>query len=209
MVGDAVRFWARQRRERRLTLTRQRSSERNYEPLPSDVAAMGAARFGVDGCPDAGHEPAAEHHQTVGATAAEDRPGLAALTDEVLFGARLRRGTSQSGDRSIGDRCAEVRAAHQRCRVRQLWRRSDLTLRIRSLITIAALAAMADDDQLDFYLRRGVESGLTQRADYRGFDPLGFYAGWAKATKAMTAVTRNESPNSDRSRRSGQARPAR
>ena len=43
-----------------------------------------------------------------------------------------------------------------------LWRRSDLTPRDRSLVTIAALAAMGDDDQLDFYLRRGLESGLTR-----------------------------------------------
>ena len=43
-----------------------------------------------------------------------------------------------------------------------LWRRSDLSLRDRSLVTIAALAAMGDDDQLDGYLRRGVESGLTR-----------------------------------------------
>ena len=43
-----------------------------------------------------------------------------------------------------------------------LWRRSDLTLRDRSLVTIAAVAAIGDDDQLDFYLRRGLESGLTE-----------------------------------------------
>ena len=30
-----------------------------------------------------------------------------------------------------------------------LWRRSDLSLRDRSLVTIAALAAMGDDDQLE------------------------------------------------------------
>jgi len=40
----------------------------------------------------------------------------------------------------------------------ELWRRSDLNPRDRSLATIAALAAMGDDDQLDFYLRHGVES---------------------------------------------------
>jgi 4-carboxymuconolactone decarboxylase len=43
-----------------------------------------------------------------------------------------------------------------------LWRRSDLTLRDRSRVTIAALAAMGDNEQLDFYLRRGLESGLTR-----------------------------------------------
>jgi 4-carboxymuconolactone decarboxylase len=71
-----------------------------------------------------------------------------------------------------------------------LWRRSDLTLRDRSLVTIAALAAMGDDDELDMYLRRGLESGLTRAQIVEAFTHLGFYAGWAKATRAMTALTR-------------------
>jgi 4-carboxymuconolactone decarboxylase len=71
-----------------------------------------------------------------------------------------------------------------------LWRRSDLTLRDRSLVTIAALAATGDEDQLDFYLRRGLESGLTRAQITEALTHLGFYAGWAKATTAMTAVTR-------------------
>jgi 4-carboxymuconolactone decarboxylase len=71
-----------------------------------------------------------------------------------------------------------------------VWRRSDLTLRDRSLVTIAALAAMGDEDQLDFYLRRGLESGLTRAQITEALTHLGFYAGWTKATKAMTAVTR-------------------
>jgi 4-carboxymuconolactone decarboxylase len=71
-----------------------------------------------------------------------------------------------------------------------VWRRSDLSLRDRSLVTIAALAAMGDDDQLDFYLRRGVESGLTSAQIAEALTHLGFYAGWPKATKAMTVVAR-------------------
>jgi len=71
-----------------------------------------------------------------------------------------------------------------------LWRRPDLTLRDRSLVTIAALAAMGDNDQLDFYLRLGVESGLTRAQITEALTHLGFYAGWPKATKAIAAVTR-------------------
>jgi 4-carboxymuconolactone decarboxylase len=71
-----------------------------------------------------------------------------------------------------------------------LWRRSDLALRDRSLVTIAALAAMGDDDQLDFYLRHGVESGLTSAQIAEALTHLGFYAGWPKATKAIAAVAR-------------------
>jgi 4-carboxymuconolactone decarboxylase len=71
-----------------------------------------------------------------------------------------------------------------------LWRRSDLSLRDRSLVTIAALAAMGDDGQLDFYLRRAQESGLTRAQITEAMTHLGFYAGWGKATKGIAAVTR-------------------
>jgi 4-carboxymuconolactone decarboxylase len=71
-----------------------------------------------------------------------------------------------------------------------LWRRSDLSVRDRSLVTLAALAAMGDDDQLDFYLRRAVEAGLTRDQITEAFTHLAFYAGWLKATKAMAATAR-------------------
>jgi 4-carboxymuconolactone decarboxylase len=71
-----------------------------------------------------------------------------------------------------------------------LWRRPDLTVRDRSLATIAALAAMGDDEQLDLYFRRGLESGLTRAQITEALTHLGFYAGWPKATKALAAVTK-------------------
>jgi 4-carboxymuconolactone decarboxylase len=71
-----------------------------------------------------------------------------------------------------------------------LWRRSDLSVRDRSLVTIVALAAMGDDDQLDMYLRRGLESGLTRPQVAEALTHLGFYAGWPKATKALTAAAK-------------------
>jgi len=69
-----------------------------------------------------------------------------------------------------------------------LWRRPDLSARDRSLVTIAALAAMGDDDQLEVYLRRGIESGLTRAQIAEALTHLGFYAGWPKATKALKAA---------------------
>jgi len=72
-----------------------------------------------------------------------------------------------------------------------LWRRSDLSLRDRSLVTIVALASMGDDDQIEFYLRRGIESGLTRDQIVDAVTHLGFYAGWVKATQAMTAISRS------------------
>ena len=71
-----------------------------------------------------------------------------------------------------------------------LWRQSDLSVRDRSLVTIAALAAVGDADLLEPYLRRGVEAGLTRSEIAEALTHLAFYAGWGKATKALTAVTR-------------------
>jgi alkylhydroperoxidase/carboxymuconolactone decarboxylase family protein YurZ len=48
-----------------------------------------------------------------------------------------------------------------------------------------------DDDQLDVYVRRGLESGLTRSQITEALTHLGFYAGWPKATRAMSAVTRS------------------
>jgi 4-carboxymuconolactone decarboxylase len=73
----------------------------------------------------------------------------------------------------------------------ELWRRPDLSVRDRSLVTIVALAAMGDDDQFEFYLRRGLENGLTRDQIVEAVTHLGFYAGWGKATKAMTAISRS------------------
>ena len=71
-----------------------------------------------------------------------------------------------------------------------LWRRPDLSARDRSLATIAALAAMGDDDQLDPYLLRAIESGLTRAQITEALTHLAFYAGWPKATRAITRVTK-------------------
>jgi len=66
-----------------------------------------------------------------------------------------------------------------------LWRRTDLAPRDRSLVTIAALAAGSDGDQLAFYVQRGLENGLTQAQIVEGLTHLAFYAGWPKANAAI------------------------
>jgi 4-carboxymuconolactone decarboxylase len=50
---------------------------------------------------------------------------------------------------------------------------------------------MGDADQLDPYVRRGLENGLTRDQIAEALTHLGFYAGWSKATAAMTAVARS------------------
>lgn len=71
-----------------------------------------------------------------------------------------------------------------------LWRRSDLSLRDRSLVTIIALAANGDTEQLPAYVRLGLENGLTRDEIMEAFTHLAFYAGLPKASGAIAVADR-------------------
>jgi hypothetical protein len=58
-----------------------------------------------------------------------------------------------------------------------------------SLITIVALAALGDDDQLGPYVQRGMENGLAREQIVEAIAQLGFFGGWSRATRALTAIT--------------------
>lgn len=66
-----------------------------------------------------------------------------------------------------------------------LWRRADLTPRDRSLVTISALIAADQAEQLPFHLNRGMDNGLTQTQISEVITHLAFYAGWPKAMSAI------------------------
>lgn len=70
----------------------------------------------------------------------------------------------------------------------EVWRRTDIAPRDRSLVTIAALAAGGDVGQLGFHVRRGLENGLTRDEIAEAFTHLAFYAGWPKAMAAVAAL---------------------
>ncbi len=71
-----------------------------------------------------------------------------------------------------------------------LWRRGDLSPRDRSLITIAAIAALGDEGQLDVYLSHGLSTGLTRVQIAEALTHLAFYAGWSRASTAVAALAR-------------------
>lgn len=66
-----------------------------------------------------------------------------------------------------------------------LWRRPDLAPRDRSLVTIAALIAAGQDDQLAFHIDRGMNKGLTRTEVSEVITHLAFYAGWPRAVSAV------------------------
>lgn len=66
-----------------------------------------------------------------------------------------------------------------------LWRRADLAPRDRSLVTISALIAGGQAEQLPFHLNRGMDSGLTRTQISEVITHLAFYAGWPRAMSAI------------------------
>jgi 4-carboxymuconolactone decarboxylase len=66
-----------------------------------------------------------------------------------------------------------------------LWRRTDLAPKDRSLVTIVALIATGQVDQLAFHMARGIDNGLTRTELSEVITHLAFYAGWPRAMSAL------------------------
>lgn len=66
-----------------------------------------------------------------------------------------------------------------------LWERSELAPRDRSLVTVSALVAMARTEQLPFHLRRALANGVTQTELVELITHLAFYSGWPTAMSAI------------------------
>lgn len=68
---------------------------------------------------------------------------------------------------------------------RDLWLRPDLAPRDRSMVTVAALIAAGQPEQMTFHLNRAMDNGLTQEEAGAMLSHLAFYAGWPKVFSAL------------------------
>ena len=69
-----------------------------------------------------------------------------------------------------------------------LWRRPDLSPRDRSLVTMAALIAIGQPEQLPFYANRAMDNGLTQAEASEVLAHLAFYAGWPRVISGVLVL---------------------
>jgi 4-carboxymuconolactone decarboxylase len=90
------------------------------------------------------------------------------------------------GRRSIGDIAPKLAELTDDVLFDDVWNRPGLPARDRSLVTVAALVAGGDAEQLRFHLGRAKENGVTETELLEAITHLAFYTGWPKA---MTAVT--------------------
>src|SRR6266550_9576416 len=69
-----------------------------------------------------------------------------------------------------------------------VWERAELSKRDRSFITVAALIAGGNSEQLPFHLQRAKENGVTEAELIETITHLAFYSGWPKAMSAITVA---------------------
>lgn len=72
----------------------------------------------------------------------------------------------------------------------EVWRRTDLSPKERSLVTVAALTTSGNTDQLVFHLEYARQNGNTEAELIEAITHLAFYAGWPKAMAAMMVAKR-------------------
>ncbi len=70
----------------------------------------------------------------------------------------------------------------------QVWSRSELSRRDRSLVTVAALVAGGNVEQLRFHLPYAIGNGLGEAELIEVITHLAFYAGWPKAMSALAVA---------------------
>lgn len=66
-----------------------------------------------------------------------------------------------------------------------VWARPELSPRDRSLVTVAALIANGNTEQLSGHLLRAKENGLSENELAEVIIHLAFYAGWPRAMSAV------------------------
>ncbi len=66
-----------------------------------------------------------------------------------------------------------------------VWAREELSPRDRSLVTVAALIADGNTEQLPGHLNRAKENGLSETELVEVITHLAFYSGWPKSMSAI------------------------
>lgn len=69
-----------------------------------------------------------------------------------------------------------------------VWERQELAPRDRSLVTVAALIAGGNAEQLPFHLSKARENGLSEAELVEVITHLAFYTGWPRAISAITVA---------------------
>ncbi len=88
-------------------------------------------------------------------------------------------------EKMIGDFAPKLVDLTDRVLFGDVWERTELSKRDRSLATVAALIALNRPDQLRFHLSKAVENGVRKEELIEIITHLAFYSGWPNAMSAI------------------------
>ncbi len=92
--------------------------------------------------------------------------------------------------RAVGDFAPKLVELTDNVLFGDVWERTELTKRDRSLITVASLVISGSVEQLVGHLQRAKDNGLTEPELKEAIIHLAFYAGWPKAMSAIQVAKR-------------------
>ena len=69
-----------------------------------------------------------------------------------------------------------------------MWERTELSKRDRSLVTVAALVALNRPEQLRFHLPNAIKNGVKEQELIETITHLAFYSGWPNAMSCMAVA---------------------
>lgn len=90
--------------------------------------------------------------------------------------------------RALGDFSPALVDLTDRVLYDEVWARPELSPRDRSLVTVAALVAGGNFEQLNFHLPLARENGVTEAELIEAITHLAFYAGWPRAMSAAAVA---------------------
>jgi 4-carboxymuconolactone decarboxylase len=97
---------------------------------------------------------------------------------------------SSNGQKVFGDVAPALGAYTDDVLFGDVWERSGLSPRDRSLVTITTLIALYRTNELPFHLKKALENGVTKEEIGEVITHLAFYAGWPCASSATTIARR-------------------
>lgn len=106
----------------------------------------------------------------------------ATLAAAVLFAAPVSHAETRTATPAIGDYA-------QRTLVNDLWKRPGLSLRDRSIVTVAALVARNQTAELAHYIKGALDNGVKPGEISGLITHLAFYSGWGNAAGASAIAT--------------------
>lgn len=109
------------------------------------------------------------------------------VTDEQYNGGSKAAGSKELSalKKNLGDFSPKLVELTDDVLFADVWERPELSKRDRSLVTVSALIAGGNTEQLRFHLVRAKENGVTEAELIETITHLAFYSGWPRAMSAI------------------------